>query len=111
MKTYRWVLGLILVLAFIAVNIILPENMFLRWFYMLLFSCFIILIRLFVGPTACDRVSAFKVLSVVVVGFCGIIAVVTKQDLYLDIAIAWTIQAFVGTIALAKYLEGKELDD
>ncbi|MFC1501317.1 monovalent cation/H+ antiporter complex subunit F [Elusimicrobiota bacterium] len=111
MKTHRWILGLIFVLGFIAIDIVLPENMFLRWFYILLFSCFIVLLRLFIGPTACDRASAFKILSVIVIGFCGILTAVTGEDLYIDIAIAWTIQAFIGTIALAKYLEGKALDD
>ena len=33
------------------------------------------------------------------------------KHIYIDIAIAWAFQAFVGTLIFAKYIEGKSLDD
>jgi multicomponent Na+:H+ antiporter subunit F len=46
-----------------------------------------------------------------IISFCGILSLFSPHDYYIDIAIAWAIQAFIGTIAIAKYLEGKSLDD
>jgi multicomponent Na+:H+ antiporter subunit F len=46
-----------------------------------------------------------------VVGFCAILALTTGKDFYLNIALAWALLSFIGTIALAKYLEGRNFDD
>jgi len=36
---------------------------------------------------------------------------VTKKDFYLNIALAWSLLSFIGTIALAKFLEGRNFDE
>jgi multicomponent Na+:H+ antiporter subunit F len=69
------------------------------------------LYRIGLGPTAPDRTVAIDILGIVVVGFCAILALVTKKDYYLNIALAWALLSFIGTIALAKYLEGRDFDD
>jgi multicomponent Na+:H+ antiporter subunit F len=33
------------------------------------------------------------------------------MDWYLNIAIAWALLSFIGTLALAKYLEGRGFDE
>jgi multicomponent Na+:H+ antiporter subunit F len=54
---------------------------------------------------------AIDILGTLLVGFCALFAIVTGKDFYLNIAIAWALLSFVGTIALAKYLEGKSFDE
>ncbi len=39
-----------------------------------------------------------------------LMALLTGQDYYMNIAIAWALISFVGTLALAKYLEGRRYD-
>jgi multicomponent Na+:H+ antiporter subunit F len=63
------------------------------------------------GPTPADRAVALDILGVLIVGFCAIVSIPTGRSWYMDIAIAWALQSFIATIALAKYLEGKDLDD
>jgi multicomponent Na+:H+ antiporter subunit F len=59
-------------------------------FYVGLFlCCFLCLYRIALGPTAPDRTVAIDILGIVIVGFC----------------------AFIGTIALAKFLEGRSFND
>ena len=111
MKLAGWLFGLIVVFGLIAADIFAPISLYFKWFYILLAACFFTLIRLTAGPTAADRAAAVKVLSVIVIGFCAILTTLTKQHIYIDIAIAWAFQAFVGTVVLAKYIEGKPLDD
>jgi len=54
---------------------------------------------------------AIDILGIVIVGFCAILGMVTKKDFYLNIALAWSLLSFIGTIALAKFLEGKSFDE
>jgi multicomponent Na+:H+ antiporter subunit F len=63
------------------------------------------------GPTAPDRTVAIDILGIVIVGFCALFAMVTGKDFYINIAIAWSLLSFIGTIALAKFLEGRSFDD
>ena len=78
---------------------------------LLLISAYMCLFRIGVGPTAPDRTVAVDILGTLVVGFCLVQAIRTGQDWYLNIAIAWALISFVGTIALAKYLEGRCFDE
>jgi multicomponent Na+:H+ antiporter subunit F len=73
--------------------------------------CFMCLLRIGRGPTAPDRTVAIDILGIVVVGFCALMAVLTGKDFYINIAIVWSLLSFIGTIALAKYLEGRGFDD
>jgi multicomponent Na+:H+ antiporter subunit F len=81
-------------------------------FFCALFLCaFLCLYRLQQGPTAPDRMVAIDILGTLLVGFCALFAIVTGKDFYLNIAIAWALLSFVGTIALSKFLEGKAFDE
>jgi len=77
----------------------------------LLLSSFLCLYRIGVGPTAPDRTVAIDILGTLVVGFCCVFALLYDRDFYMNIAIAWALVSFIGTIALAKYLEGRPFDD
>ena len=77
----------------------------------LLLAGFMALFRIIKGPTAADRAVASDVLGILIVGISAIFAVFTKKYWYMDIAIAWALQSFIGVLALAKYLEGRDFDD
>jgi len=77
----------------------------------LLFSGFLCLYRIARGPTAPDRTVAIDILGTLMVGFCAILTWVTGKDYYMNIGITWALLSFIGTIALAKYLEGRDFDD
>jgi multicomponent Na+:H+ antiporter subunit F len=79
-------------------------------FGVLLLSSFLCLLRIGRGPSAPDRTIAIDILGTLVVGFCCIMGLWTGQDYYMNIAIAWALISFVGTLALAKYLEGRAYD-
>ncbi|HUS46955.1 MAG TPA: cation:proton antiporter [Phycisphaerae bacterium] len=79
-------------------------------FGVLLLSSVLCLYRIGRGPTAPDRTVAIDILGTLVVGFCCVMALWTGQGYYMNIAIAWALISFVGTLALAKYLEGRFYD-
>jgi len=78
---------------------------------LLIIGCFLCLFRVAMGPTPPDRAVAIDIIGVMVVGICGIFAIITGMDWYLNIAIAWALLSFIGTLALAKYLEGRGFDE
>ncbi|MQY76716.1 MAG: cation:proton antiporter [Spirochaeta sp.] len=87
------------------------ETVFQVYFGILFLCCFMCIYRIGRGPTAPDRTVAIDILGIVVVGFCALMAVITGRDFYINIAITWALLSFIGTIALAKYLEGRGFDE
>ena len=77
----------------------------------LLVLCFACLLRVALGPTLADRMVAIDILGVLVVGVCALLAVKLEREFLIDISLAWVFLSFIGTIALAKYLEGKGFDE
>jgi multicomponent Na+:H+ antiporter subunit F len=77
----------------------------------LLACCAMCLYRIAHGPTAADRMVAIDILGTVVVGFVALLTVVSGKHYLLDVALLWALVSFVGTLALAKYLVGKRLDE
>ena len=67
--------------------------------------------RIAKGPTAPDRTVAIDILGIVIVGFCALLSIVTGKDFFINVAITWALLGFIGTIALAKYLEGRGFDE
>lgn len=118
-KYLRWALGLsmlIIALLFISVyhipSLLEWQSPFLSRCFFILLLCFVLcLLRLMLGPTAADRAVAIDTLGILIVGFCAVLSIPTGRDWYIDIAIAWALQSFIGALALAKYLEGKGFDE
>jgi len=77
----------------------------------LLVCCFLCLYRIASGPTAPDRTVAIEILGIITVSFCALLCWSTGTDFYMTIALAWSLLSFIGTIALAKFLEGRRFDD
>ena len=77
----------------------------------LIIPCFLCLYRAGKGPTVPDRMVAIDILGILVVGVCGVLGYMLNLHFLIDIALAWIYISFVGTIALAKCLEGRNLDD
>ena len=63
--------------------------------------------RLFKGPSSIDRVVSIDTINMMVVGLIAVLALVFKNSLYLDIAIVYSVLAFLETVIIARYLEGR----
>jgi len=77
----------------------------------LLACCAMCLYRIANGPMGSDRMVAIDILGTVVVGFVAIITAVSGKTYLLDVALVWALVSFAGTLALAKYLVGKQLNE
>ena len=119
MKILRYISGLIALLIVIALVAFCPVPSMLGWqssflaraFFLLLVSAILCLFRILRGPTAADRAVAIDMLGILIVGFCAILSIPTGRDWYIDVGIAWALQSFIGIMALAKFMEGKDFDE
>jgi len=118
-RRLRWLIGLLIIIALIVGIIFYPPASLLEWqsislmrfFFILLICSIFCLYRILRGPTSADRVVSIDILGILIVGFCAVLGIPTGRDWYIDIGIAWALQSFIGTIALAKYLEGKGFEE
>jgi multicomponent Na+:H+ antiporter subunit F len=123
MKLARWIAGAVVLLAIFVLIIVLPfRSIFFmqdtghigfagRMIYILILSSLMVLFRVLRGPTAPDRIVAIDIFGILIVGLCAVLSIATGRSWYIDIGIAWGLQSFIGTLALAKYLEGRSFDD
>jgi len=74
-------------------------------------ACMFCALRAVLGPTAPDRVVAIDALTSLMVSVLVILGVLYGASFYLDVALVYAILAFLGTLAIAKYLEGRRVGD
>ncbi|MGA9538537.1 MAG: monovalent cation/H+ antiporter complex subunit F [Desulfobacterales bacterium] len=70
----------------------------------LLISIALAFIRLAKGPDAADRIVALDLISILIVAFLAAYSIYARETSFLDVAIAYALIAFLGTVALARFL-------
>ena len=121
-RALRYIIGLIALLGILLIIIFRPlEAIFYcgveyagflkRALFVLLLCSALCLYRIVRGPTAPDRIVAIDMFGILIIGFCAALSVATGRSWYIDVGIAWALQSFISTLALAKYLEGRGLDE
>lgn len=112
MKYWNWLTVLLIIGACLVVNfifIVIPLTY--KLLNVLLFCVLLLVVKMAAGPSAADRIVVLNIFGMVLIGVCAFMAVIGKTPHFIDIAIAWALQNFIGTIALAKLLEGRPLDE
>lgn len=119
MKKIRWFLGFSFLAVLLLFIVSRPVRSLLAWQSDFVSRCFFIFMLCFAlclskivfSRRPGGRVAAISALGILIVGLCATLSIATGRDCYLDIAIAWALQGFIGVLAFAKYLEGKGFDD
>jgi multicomponent Na+:H+ antiporter subunit F len=83
----------------------MPIVVFLVALPMLAFAAGLTFIRVAKGPTLPDRVIAIDLIGVLLVCLLVLMAGVTAQQAFLDVAMVVALISFVGTVAYARYIE------
>jgi len=73
--------------------------------------CLFCLLRGWLGPTIADRMVAIDLMGILAVGMTALLVLITGREFVIDIALSWIFLSFIGTLALAKYLSHKTLDE
>ena len=64
--------------------------------------CFV---RMLMGPTAADRAVALDTVTTVTAAFLVVLGYVFKRYVYLDVSLVYAVLMFVGSVAIARFLE------
>ncbi len=73
-------------------------------------ACLFCALRAALGPTAPDRVVAIDALIALMIGALVLLGSYYRASIYLDVALVYAFLAFLGTLAIAKYLEGRGIE-
>ncbi|MBC6437011.1 MAG: cation:proton antiporter [Rhodobacteraceae bacterium] len=65
-------------------------------------------VRLIKGPSLPDRVVALDMMTVLIVAFCGLFALLSGEVAFLDVAIVMALVGFLATVALARFVERRQ---
>ncbi|MGQ9788478.1 MAG: monovalent cation/H+ antiporter complex subunit F [Candidatus Hadarchaeaceae archaeon] len=85
--------------------------MMLLWIELLVVAAIVICtIRAVLGPTAPDRVLAFDAITGLLTATLVILGVHYRVSMLLDIALVYALLAFLGVLAISKYLEGRGVE-
>lgn len=71
-----------------------------------LFFMLVSMIRLGLGPTTGDRIVALDTVNTLVVAGMIVLAAAYNEVVFVDVAIIYALLSFVGTLYVARYLEG-----
>jgi multisubunit Na+/H+ antiporter MnhF subunit len=71
----------------------------------LLVSAALTIVRLTLGPRAADRAIALDTITMIFIGAICILCIMWSSDLYFDAVWILTLVGFLGSVAIARYLE------
>lgn len=72
-------------------------------------SMLLCFVRALIGPTTFDRIAALDTFGLILVGFIGTIMVSQQTLAYTEVILVIGILAFVGSVAMSKFLERGDL--
>lgn len=78
-------------------------------FILVILGVFAAFIRLAKGPSLPDRVVALDMMTVLIVAFCGLYALSSKDSAFIDVAIVLALVGFLATVALARFVERRSI--
>ncbi len=85
------------------------ETAFLVAAILLMVNVIFCLYRAAVGPTPGDRVVAINMITSKTIAVMALVSFMYHEELFLDVAITYTLIGYTATICVAKYLELKRL--
>jgi len=85
------------------------ETFFLIAAILLMVNVIFCLYRAAKGPTPGDRVIAINMITSKTVAVMALVSFIYHEELFLDVAITYTLIGYIATICVAKYLELKRL--
>ena len=77
----------------------------------LILTAGLVLYRLVVGPSIADRVTAFDVVTCITIGVVAIYAIVSENELFIDVIFVLSFVAFLGAIGFSYYLKRRNEND
>lgn len=112
MRVARWLAGVVVIGVLAYLNFfVFRAPLLVKLINVSLFSALFVLFRVIRGPSPADRIIAVDILGILIIGVLALLGLFYDQGFFMDIALIWALLSFVSSLALAKILEGRRLDD
>ena len=82
------------------------EPVFFYAALMVMIGAFLSVLRVLLGPSVPDRVVGVDTLNTLVVAGMVLLGAAYDRTIYIDIAIVYALLSYIGTLAIARYLQG-----
>ncbi|ASJ01516.1 cation:proton antiporter [Thermococcus gorgonarius] len=82
------------------------EQVFFYAALIVMVAGFISMLRIMLGPSVPDRVVGVDTLNTLVVAAMILLGAAYDRTIYIDIAIVYALLSYIGTLAVARYLQG-----
>ena len=82
------------------------EPVFLYASLIVMIAGFISVLRIMLGPSVPDMVVGVDTLNTLVVAAMVLLGAAYDRTIYIDIAIVYALLSYIGTLAIARYLQG-----
>jgi len=69
-------------------------------------GAFLAILRVILGPSVPDRVVGVDTLNTLVVAGMVLLGAAYDRTIYIDIAIVYALLSYIGTLVVARYLQG-----
>jgi multicomponent Na+:H+ antiporter subunit F len=66
---------------------------------------FLCLLRMLKGPTAADRAVAVDTIATITTALLVFLGYIFERYVYLDVALVYAVLTFIGSVAIARFLE------
>jgi len=66
---------------------------------------FLCLLRMLRGPTAADRAVAVDTIATITTALLVLLGLIFERYIYLDVALVYAVLTFIGSVAIARFLE------
>jgi len=112
MRLLRWFVGVLIIAAFLYGNFFIYSGVILyKLINVILFCALFILFRVIFGPSPADRIVAVDIMGILIVGLLALLGLAYDQSFFMDIGLIWALLSFIASLAFAKVLEGRYLDE
>lgn len=112
MKFLRWIIGLLIIAAFLFFNFfILEAELMIKLINVILFCSLFVVIRVILGPSPADRIVAVEILGVLIIGLLALLGIFYEESFFMDVGLIWALLSFIASLAFAKILEGRKIND
>ncbi|MBN2571978.1 MAG: hypothetical protein JXA68_07610 [Ignavibacteriales bacterium] len=112
MKIFRWIIGLLILGCLFYLNFFYYEAPFLlKLVNVILFCSLFVLYRVIFGPSPADRIVAVDIFGILIIGLLAILSIIYDEGFLMDIGLIWALLSFVASLAFAKILQGRSLDE
>lgn len=82
------------------------SNLLIIVFSLISLATILAVIRIIKGPTLPDRAVGLDIATTITTAMIVLFSQIFHRGIFLDVALVYAVLAFLGVIALARYLEG-----